>query len=68
MNPITIYLLSNVIRFDDVAARALGGPVQEFLDRQVAAGFGAVMISIGGMLLAMGICWFLHRRKLYLRL
>jgi predicted acyltransferase len=68
MNPITIYLLSNVIRFDDVAARALGGPVQGFLDRQVAAGFGAVMISIGGMLLAMGICWLLHRRKLYLRL
>ncbi|MCL4177055.1 MAG: DUF1624 domain-containing protein [Verrucomicrobia bacterium] len=68
MNPITIYLLSNVIRFDDVAARALGGPVQGFLDRQVAAGFGAVIISIGGMLLAMGICWLLHRRKLYLRL
>ena len=68
LNPIAIYLLSNVIRFDELSARVLGGPVQEFLDQQVAAGFGAVLISIGGMLLAVGVCWFLHRRKIYLRL
>ena len=68
LNPIAIYLLSNVIRFDELSARVLGGPVQEFLDQRVAAGFGAVLISIGGMLLAVGVCWLLHRRKVYLRL
>jgi predicted acyltransferase len=68
LNPIAIYLLSNVIEFDELSARVLGGPVQEFLDQRVAAGLGAVLISIGGMLLAVGVCWFLHRRKVYLRL
>ncbi len=68
LNPIAIYLLSNLIRFDEVAERVLGGPVQGFLDRQIAAGLGAVVVSVGGMLLAVGFCWFLHRRKLYFRL
>jgi predicted acyltransferase len=67
LNPITIYLLGNVINFDDVAARVLGGPVQAVADG-IAEGLGAVLISCGGMLLAVLVCWFLHRRKLYLRL
>jgi len=68
LNPIAIYMLSNLIRFDDVSARVLGGPVQEFLDQNIASGLGAVVISVGGMLIAVWICWFLHRRKVYLRL
>jgi predicted acyltransferase len=67
MNPITIYLLGNVIKFDQVAARVLGGPVSKWLDT-LAVGLGAVAISVAGILLAVGICWFLHRRKLFLRL
>jgi predicted acyltransferase len=67
MNPITIYLLGNVIKFDDVAARVLGGPVSAWLDT-FSAGLGAVAISVGGMLMAVWICWFLHRQKLFLRL
>lgn len=67
LNPITIYLLGNLIDFDALAARVLGGPVQAFADG-IAANLGGVLISFGGMLLAVGVCWFLHRRKLYLRL
>lgn len=67
LNPITIYLLGNLIDFDALATRVLGGPVQTFADR-IAANLGGVLISFGGMLLAVGVCWFLHRRKLYLRL
>lgn len=67
MNPITIYLLGNVIKFDQVAARVLGGPVSKWLDT-LAAGLGAVAISVAGILLAVWICWFLHHRKLFLRL
>ncbi len=67
MNPITIYLLGNVISFDDVAARVLGGPVAAGLDG-ISAGLGAVAISFGGMLLAVWVCWFLYQRKLFLRL
>jgi predicted acyltransferase len=68
LNPITIYLLGNVIAFDDIAARVLGGPVAEFVNTSVAEGWGEVIISAGGILLAVGVCWFLHRRRLYLRL
>jgi len=68
LNPITIYFLGNVLSFDDIAARVLGGPVSTWINLHVAAGFGEVLVSLGGMLLAVGVCWFLHRRKLYLRL
>lgn len=67
MNPITIYLLGNVISFDGVAGRVLGGPIAAGLD-SISAGLGDVVISVGGMLLAIWICWFLYRRKLFLRL
>lgn len=67
LNPITIYLLGNLINFDTLAARVLGGPVQAFAD-SLSAGLGLVLISVGGMLLSVLVCWYLHRRKLYLRL
>ncbi len=67
LNPITIYLLGNVINFDDLAGRVLGGPVTAWAER-ASPGLGAVLLSVGGMLLAVGVCWFLDRRRLYLRL
>jgi len=67
LNPITIYLLGNVIDFDALAARVLGGPVQGFADG-IVPHLGGVLISIGGVSLAVFVCWFLHRQKLYLRL
>jgi hypothetical protein len=45
----------------------LGGPVSTGLDG-IATGLSAVAISVGGMLLAVWVCWFLYRRKLFLRL
>jgi predicted acyltransferase len=68
LNPITIYLLGNVMAFDDIAARVLGGPVAAFVNARVAEGWGDVLISLGGILLAVAICGFLHRKRLYLRL
>ena len=67
LNPITIYLLGNVIDFDLLASRVLGGPVKVWADG-LSEGLGAVLLSVGGMALAVAICWFLHRRKLYIRL
>lgn len=67
LNPITIYIIGNLVDLDKVATRVMGGPVQSFFN-SIASGLGAVMISVVGTLLAVLICWFLHRRKLYLRL
>ena len=67
LNPITIYLLGNVISFDGLALRVLGGPIQTLAD-SMAQGLGAVIASVGGVALAWAVCWWMHRRKLYLRL
>lgn len=66
LNPITIYLLGNVMSFDAIVTRVLGGPVKASADA-LSAGLGDVIISIGGMALATFICWFLHHRRIYLR-
>jgi predicted acyltransferase len=66
LNPIAIYLLDNVIDFEKLAARVLGGPVHDAAD-SVATGLGDVLIAAGGTALAVLVCWFLHRRRLYLR-
>ncbi|HAV61412.1 MAG TPA: DUF5009 domain-containing protein [Verrucomicrobiales bacterium] len=67
LNPITIYLLGNVINFDQLAGRVLGGPLSSWAN-SVSAGSGDVLFAVGGMLLAVWVAWFLNRRKLYLRL
>lgn len=66
LNPITIYLLGNVMPFDDITRRVLGGPVQSAAD-SLSPGLGDVIISLGGMGLAIFICWWLHHRRIYLR-
>jgi predicted acyltransferase len=68
MNPIAIYMIGNLVAFDDVAARFVGGPVKSFIDVSLSAGMGDVVISIVGMVMTVGICWFLHRRNVFIRL
>jgi predicted acyltransferase len=69
MNSITIYLASNIIGgFRGLATRFVGGDVKVFFDTHLAKGFGDMMISIVGLLLAFWFVHFLYRRKLFLRL
>lgn len=69
MNSITIYLIKNFLggTFSKLAARLVGGDVKTFLDAQVAQGFGDLVISIGGLLIAFWIVRFLYQRKIFLR-
>lgn len=68
MNPITIYLLDNILNFEKLAARFVGGDIKNFLDAGVMKGFGDLMIQV----VALGICFaivrFLYLRKVFLRL
>ena len=67
MNSITIYLAVNLVSFPKLAERFAGGDVRAFLDANVAKGFGGLVIALTGLALAVLLCWFLHRRRIFLR-
>lgn len=67
-NALTIYLISNVVNFDTLSKRFAGKPVTTWFDQNVAAGAGAVVVALVGLVLCFAICRFLHRRQLFLRL
>ena len=69
MNSITIYLAANIIGgFRKPAARLAGGDVKLFFDTCVAKGFGDMVISLTGLVLAFWFVHSLYRRKIFLRL
>ena len=69
MNSITVYLASNMLGgFRKLATRFVGGDVRTFFDAHIAKGFGDMIISIVGLLLAFWLVHFLYKRKIFLRL
>ncbi|MBI4625029.1 MAG: DUF1624 domain-containing protein [Verrucomicrobia bacterium] len=67
MNSITIYLTVSVVSLSRLAERFVGGDVRAFLDAHVANGFGGLVVTLAGLALAVLLCWFLHRNKIFLR-
>jgi predicted acyltransferase len=67
MNPITVYLANEVLGFQDLAKRFAGGDLQRYLDAHVAVGFGQLLVALVGLGLAIALCHFLYRRKIFLR-
>jgi len=71
MNPITLYLTSNFLGglgYEKLARRVAGGPVKEFLDAHVAAGFGNLVIAATSVAIFVWFARFLYQRKIFLRL
>jgi predicted acyltransferase len=66
-NPLAIYLISNVMDFNALAARFAGGDVSKFLD-SLWPGLGGLSVALIGAALCFGICGFLYKRKIFLRL
>ncbi len=66
-NAITLYFLENMLNYERLAARFVGGDVKAFLDGRVTAGAGHLMAAIVGLLLAIALAGFLYRRKIFLR-
>lgn len=62
MNPITIYLAHKFLRFDNLANRLVGGPIKGALGN-----YGEVLVLAVVLAMSFGLVWFLHRRKIYLR-
>ncbi len=69
MNPITIYLVANVIdEYTHVAERFAGGDIEAFFNTQVAQGLGNLIVALLGLALAFGFAHFLYRKKVFIRL
>jgi predicted acyltransferase len=69
MNSITIYIVSNILGgFSKPATRLAGGDIKTFLDNNVTAGFGDLVVALVGLLLAFWFVRFLYKRQIFLRL
>jgi predicted acyltransferase len=67
MNPITLYISSNVIGYRRQAARFVGGDIKTWLDGHLGAGAGQGMLAIVGLALMFVLARFLYRRQIFLR-
>ncbi len=67
MNSITVYIANNLIGFRRQADRFVGGDVRQFLN-DLTPGMGDMAGAIMGLALATLFVWYLHRKKIFLRL
>lgn len=66
-NALTIYVVTPIVSFQTLAVRFAGGDARNFLDAQVAKGFGGLVVAIVGLLLVFLFARFLYRRQIFLR-
>ncbi len=63
MNPITIYMVHNLVDIDQIAQRFVGGDLKKlYLGR-----YGDLAAALVSVAITFGICHFLYRRKIFLR-
>ena len=67
MNSITIYILSEIIEFDKLAARFAGGRIKLFFDTAVTPGVGDLVLACVGLGICFVIVRFLYQRKIFLK-
>jgi predicted acyltransferase len=69
MNPLTLYLLNELVGgYDGLALRITGGPVQGFLDAHAGNGIGYLVVALTSLLLLFWFAHFLYKRKIFIRL
>ena len=62
MNSITIYVLTNLLSFRSLVRRVVHQSMIDWLDP-----CGELLVSILALLLAVGVCFVLYRKKIFLR-
>ena len=63
MNPITIYMLHNLVDIDKISARFVGGD----LAKLYLGNYATLALGLVSMAITFGICRFLYVRKIFLR-
>ena len=66
-NAITLYFIENIVNFERLSSRLVGGDVASFLDTRLVAGTAHLVAACTGLLLATVLAGFLYRRKIFLR-
>jgi predicted acyltransferase len=64
MNPITIYMARNIIDFDDLASRFVGGELQTLFDDKI----GYLLLTTVSLALTLTLARFLFKRKIFIRI
>lgn len=68
MNSIAVYLAGNLVSFDQLASRLVGGNIEHFLDAHLVPGTGEFLISLMGIALVLWLARMLYRRNLFFRI
>jgi predicted acyltransferase len=68
-NAIALYMINNIVWFQDLADRLVGGEVAKFLNQTINVSYGAGSLAkvVVGLALATFLAGFLYRRKIFLR-
>jgi predicted acyltransferase len=66
-NALTIYLVSNIVDFNQLSARFAGGAIAAALD-VLWPGCGGLVLALVSIVLCFLLCRFLYRRQIFLRL
>lgn len=67
LNPIAIYLLTNLVDFDALSRRFVGGQVVTFLDG-IFPGLALLALALLGIGWGIWVAWYLDRRRVYVRI
>lgn len=65
---ITLYMLNNIVGFENLAKLLVGGDVSAWLDRIVADSTGSFLAHAVGLGIAILLARFLYNRRIFLRL
>jgi hypothetical protein len=60
-------MINNIMGFQAVSRKLVGGDVANFLDHYLTKGTGSLVNVIVGLALAAALARFLFRRKIFLR-
>ncbi len=66
-NAITLYFLDNIVNFERLAGRFVGGDVGRWFNGHWAIGAANLIAACVGLMLAIALAGFLYRRKIFLR-
>ena len=63
MNPLLIYMSTNIFDYSKLARRLVGGPIEEAAGR-----FGSMLVAVVALSISVLIVRYLYQKKIFLRL